>query len=89
MEKAFAEDKAKMEKAVAEAKAKMEKAVAEAKAKSDARRAKLEEEAIRTDHGQKDQHLLGPQVMAAMLAKATERVKSAQQHRADIKQKTS
>eukprot|EP00198_Chlamydomonas_reinhardtii_P004093 XP_001693429.1 predicted protein [Chlamydomonas reinhardtii] len=89
IEKAAAEDKAKIEKAAAEDKAKIEKAAAEDKAKSDARRAKLEEEAIRTDLGQKDQDQLGPKVMAAMLVKATERVNSAQQHWADIKQKTS
>ena len=41
------------------------------------------------DLGQKDQDQLGPKVMAAMLVKATERVNSAQQHWADIKQKTS
>ncbi|PNW73603.1 hypothetical protein CHLRE_13g565400v5 [Chlamydomonas reinhardtii] len=89
IEKAAAEDKANIEKAAAEDKAKIEKAAAEDKAKSDARRAKLEEEAIRTDLGQKDQDQLGPKVMAAMLVKATERVNSAQQHWADIKQKTS
>eukprot|EP00198_Chlamydomonas_reinhardtii_P004092 XP_001693428.1 predicted protein [Chlamydomonas reinhardtii] len=56
-----------MEKAFAEDKAKMEKAVAEAKAKSDARRAKLEEEAIRTGND------LGAQQVLVLLTKVCTR----------------